>query len=162
MTSSFSLHCGLRWKAPTMSYDFSVFDPADAPAAEDEFLAWFEHETDWDDERECHDPAGTTPALRAWYTEMIATFPPMNGPNGVSNDQVDDPHVTDYCIGPTFIYAAFACSVIEAAYAAMRRLAGKHGVGYFDFSSQPNEIWWPDGSGTAMGDAERNAAESVI
>ena len=43
-----------------MSYDFAVFDPTDAPATEDEFLVWFEHETGWEDERDYHDPAGTT------------------------------------------------------------------------------------------------------
>lgn len=145
-----------------MSFDLAVFDPADAPATRDEFLAWFERQTDWDTEHDYNDLAGTTPALRAWYAEMIATFPPMNGPNAAPDDMVDDPHVTDYSVGSSITYAAFAWFVSEIAYETSLRLAGKHGVGHFDFSSQPNEIWWPDGSGTAMGDAERNAAESVI
>jgi hypothetical protein len=49
----------------------------------------------------------------------------------------------DYSIGRSVIYAAFAWSQAETAFEAVNRLAAKHGVGFFDVSSEQGEIRFP-------------------
>ena len=65
----------------------------------------------------------------------------MNGPH--ATEEVDDDRVTDYCIGKSVIYAAFAWSEAEAARQRMFDTAKHHGVGFFDVSAQNGEIWRP-------------------
>jgi hypothetical protein len=122
-----------------MSYDLMVFDPAAAPGERKAFLAWFRQQTRWTETHGYNNPDVPTPALRAWFMEMIRWFPPMNGP--LASDDVDDPRVTDYSVGETVIYAAFAWSQAGAAYERVKELAAKHGVGFFDLGS--DDIWLP-------------------
>ena len=44
-------------------------------------------------------------------------------------------------------YPAFAWSNAEAAREAMVRLAGKHGVGFFDVSAKKSAIFFPNETG---------------
>ena len=123
-----------------MSYDLMVFDPASAPRERESFLSWYDQQTEWSEDHGYGDPAVTTPALQAWFQEMIQFFPAMNGPFAVDSDASE---VTDHCIGSTVIYSTFAWSVAERAYGKMRELAIKHGVGFFDVSSDDGEILFP-------------------
>jgi hypothetical protein len=73
-----------------------VFDPDAAPTDRDAFLAWFDSEND---EAELFDPTRSefsTPKLRSWLEEMLRTFPAMNGQYAAADQDVDDPHRTDY------------------------------------------------------------------
>jgi hypothetical protein len=124
-----------------MSYDLMVFDPEAAPASRDAFMAWYHKQTQWKEEHGYNDPSVTAPKLRLWFDEMIQTFPPMNGP--FRSADVDNPKVTDYSVGRSVIYAAFAWSEAKTARPAMRRLAQKHGVGFFDVSTDNGEILMP-------------------
>ena len=123
-----------------MSYDLMVFDPASAPRDRKAFLSWYDDQTEWTEEHGYGDPAVATPALQAWYQEMIQFFPAMNGPFAV---EADNAVVTDHCVGRSIIYSTFAWSVAEQAYAKTRELAIKHGVGFFDVSSDDGEIHFP-------------------
>lgn len=118
-----------------------VFDAVVAPRDRAEFMAWYDQQTKWAEPHGYQDPAVTTPELRAWFEAMAATFPPMNGP--LASGAVDDPRITDYSIGRSVIYAAFAWSQARAAYQHMLELAAKHGVGFFDVSSTDGRIWLP-------------------
>lgn len=118
-----------------------VFDPAAAPRDRESFLSWYGAQTEWAEEHSYDDPKITTPALANWFADISQDFPPMNGPFA-SND-CDNPRVTDYSIGRTVIYAAFAWSEAEPAYEAVRRLAAKHSVGFFDVSGEEGEIRLP-------------------
>ncbi len=95
----------------------------------------------WSEDHEYDDPRVSSHALRAWFHEMIQTFPPMNGPLAPENR--DDPRVTDHCIGRDVIYSAFAWSCAEEARANMRALAIKHKVGFFEVSTEGGEILYP-------------------
>ena len=122
-----------------------VFDAEAAPEDRAEFMVWYREQTQWKETHEYNDPEVTAPKLRAWFAEMIKTFPPMNGPFRSEDD--DSSKITDYSVGRSVIYAAFAWSEAEAALPAMRRLAQKHGVGFFDVSAEEGEIvrpkpWW--------------------
>lgn len=125
-----------------MSYDLMVFEPGSAPRDRAEFMTWYNDQTQWTEPHGYNDPSVTSARLRAWYDEMTIEFPNMNGP-GISDDDFDNPKLTDYSIGQSVIYAAFAWSQAEGAYKAMRGLAVKHGVGFFDVSADEGEIWEP-------------------
>jgi len=130
-----------------MSYDLAVFDPEAAPKEHAAFIEWYEVQTEWAEPHRYDDPAVSSPALRAWFLEMIRDFSAMNGAYAAKDGDVDDPRMTDYSVGRTLIYAAFAWSQTGAAYEAVFRLAGKHGVGFFDASGANGEVWLPDGRG---------------
>jgi hypothetical protein len=74
-------------------------------------------------------------------------FPPMNGPLSCDDD-LDNPKITDHCIGRSVIYSAYAWSVAEEANSKMRELAIKHRVGFFDLSEGVEEIHFPDNGTT--------------
>jgi len=92
-----------------------------------EFVKWFKHQTEWSESHDYNDPEAPSAPLRAWFSEMIVTYPPMNGP--LASDDPDDPCVTDYSLGRCLIYAAFA----------------KQNVGFADVSSDNFPIWIPSG-----------------
>lgn len=130
-----------------MSYDLAVFDPEAAPREKAAFLAWFEQQTDWQDERTYDDPALCAPGLRAWMLDMISEgFLAMNGPHAAPDD-ADMSRVTGYSINTSLIYADFRWSQVEAAYEAVFRLAQKHRLGFFDVSADDGQVWWPNENG---------------
>jgi len=124
-----------------VSYDLMVFEPAVAPTSKSEFLIWYDQQTEWTESHGYDDPAVTSPKLRQWYQAMTADFPPMNGPD--RSEDFDDPKVSDYSIGQSVIYVAFAWSQAELAYKAVRAAAEAAGVGFFDASGSDAEIWLP-------------------
>lgn len=124
-----------------MSYDAMVFDPEAAPRKEGEFLNWYGRQTEWSEDHSYDDPAVSVPALRNWFLDMIKTFPAMNGPHAVDDD--DNPKVTDYSIGTSVIYAGFAWSEADDAYKSMFEMAKRHGVGFFNASGSDDEIYFP-------------------
>ena len=118
-----------------------VFDPDVAPRDREGFVRWYDTQTEWAEGHSYDDPRVTAPALANWFAEISQTFPPMNGP--FASDDYDNPRVTDYSIGRSVIYAAFAWSQADAAFEAVDRLAAKHGVGFFDASSEQGDIRFP-------------------
>jgi hypothetical protein len=128
-----------------MSYDLMVFAPKDVPFDRDGFMKWYKQQTGWEEGHSYDDPAVSTPELRGWFLEMITIYPPMNGP--LRSEDIDNPKVTDYSVGKSAIYAAFAWSEAESAFEMMFRLAEKHKVGFFDVSSNTGGVWLPDSTG---------------
>lgn len=128
-----------------MSYDLAVFDPTFAPSSHAEFVKWFKQQTEWSDSHDYSDPDAPSTPLQAWFHDMIATYPPMNGP--LASDDVDDPRLTDYSLDDGLIYVAFAWSEAKHAHAHMRTLAAKHNVGFADVSSEDFAVWLPSRGG---------------
>jgi len=118
-----------------------VFDIAAAPSEEQEFMKWYEKQTEWSESHSYSDHSVTSEALQNWFMDMINLYPPMNGP--LASDDVDDLSVTDYSIGTVVIYAAFSWSESESAYLKMKELAEKHSVGFFNASSDQYEVVIP-------------------
>ena len=129
-----------------MSYDLMVFDPPAAPRTRKAFMAWYGEQTRWSESHGYDDPAVATPALRAWFMEMTTTFPAMNGP--FASDDEEHPHLTDYSIGRSVIYAAFGWPDAEAARKRVLTLAARHKVGFFDVSASDGDVWRPNPDGT--------------
>ena len=124
-----------------MSYDLMVFEASAAPKSRADFMQWYDSQTEWSEDHNYQDHGVTSASLQAWFKEMIEFFPAMNGP--LACDDIDDPNVTDYCIGKEVIYSTFGWSVAEQAHAKMRELAIKHSVGFFDVSDDNGEILIP-------------------
>lgn len=134
-----------------MSYDLMVFEKTKAPKTKAEFLEWFGEQTEWGEDHDYQTIGVASPALQSWFMEMKESFPPMNGefaPDdaALEEDAGLEDRLADYCIGRDVIYAGFAWSMSEEAYRQMRTLAEKHGVGFFDASSDDPDIILPDGS----------------
>jgi hypothetical protein len=127
-----------------MSYDLMVFSPKAAPSGRDKFIKWYHQQSELED-HDYNNPDALDPELRAWFMEMITHYPPMNGP--LQSDDIDNPKVTDYSIGKSSIYAAFAWSEAEAAFKTTTQLVEKHKMGFFDVSSKDGKVWIPDESG---------------
>lgn len=122
-----------------------VFAPDAAPRAREDFLDWYEAQAEWEEDHGYDDPAVSTPALRAWFLDMIAAYPPLNGPHAKEELPEDEASATDYSIGKSLVYASFSWSKSEQAYEDAFRLAAKHGLGFFNASSDLAEVWLPDG-----------------
>ena len=147
-----------------MSYDLMVFRKEAAPTYRTAFMDWYEHQTEWSEPHSYDDPVNTSPELRNWFMEMIETFPAMSGPYA-SDDDEENPHLAEYCIGNDVVYASFNWSLAEQAYNQMLAMAEKHGVGFFDVSSDNGDIFFPsDGKLRAISnsqDLSRNQSISV-
>lgn len=119
-----------------------VFEKEKAPRKRKDFMDWYNKQTEWSENHSYDDPKVSSQKLRDWFTEMIKTFPAMNGP--YASDDYDNDNVSDYSIGMDVIYVAFAWSVAEKAYKTMIDLAEKFEVGFFDVSSDNGGIFSPD------------------
>lgn len=133
-----------------MSYDLMVFEAKAAPKTREEFMAWYDKQTEWSEDHSYNEPSVCSAALQNWMNEMKQTFRPMNGPLSPSDEEFDsitedeENHLTDYSMGREVIYGAFAWSLAEEANVLTRKLAEKHSVGFFD--PQEGKIRFPDGT----------------
>jgi hypothetical protein len=74
---------------------------------------------------------------------VIRIFPPLNGAFAEEELPEDEASAADYSIGAQMIYIAFAWSNAESAYQTTLDLAAKHDLGFFNISSQDEEVWLP-------------------
>ncbi|NHZ79424.1 hypothetical protein F2P44_09065 [Massilia sp. CCM 8695] len=130
-----------------MSYDLMVFAPEAAPKKREAFLAWYDEQAEWGEGHSYADPAVASPALQAFYADIVHTFPALALEDLAGEDNDEDSPGTDYTIGKSLIYITFSWDQIDEAHATVTRLAAKHGVGFFDVSSDIAETWLPDGKG---------------
>lgn len=121
-----------------------VFDPKAAPQNRSGFMKWCRQQTKWGEGHHYDNPDVSTSELRAWFFDMIAHYPMMNGPYA---SEEDSSKVTDYSVGRFVIYAGFAWSEAEQAHKAMFSLAQKHAVGFFDVSAGNGGVWIPAADG---------------
>ncbi|WP_421697990.1 hypothetical protein [Ancylobacter sp.] len=124
-----------------MGYNLMIFEPSVAPKEAAPFLAWYAQQTDWNDTDDYDDYEATTPRLRAFFLDMVATHPPINGP--LAADALDDSDIrlTDYSIGRDIIYLGGSWETADTALALALQLAEKHGLGVFDTTS--DVVWLP-------------------
>ncbi len=131
-----------------MSFDLMVFETAAAPKKKDEFMEWYDRQTEREEDHDYMSAAVASPALQDWYMEMKETFPPMDGDDAPDMDSLSaeaEDFLTDYSIGREVIYAAFSWGKAGEAYELACKLAQKHGVGFFDVSGDGGIIL-PDGT----------------
>ena len=100
-----------------MSYDILIFEP-DAVTDED-FPQWWEQVSRWEEPRDYYTTEGCTPAIRAFYRDLIRAFPPFNGPDALSDAELEEREeqglpVADYTIGADYIYIGVGWSDANA------------------------------------------------
>ena len=118
-----------------MSFDLMAFEKANAPEFFEDFLNWSSEQTKWTEDRDYDSLDGTSPRLEAWFMAMKETFPPLNGPYCLNDEELSveiENRLTDYSIGSSVIYAAFGWSVAEEAGELAGKLAKIHDVGFFN------------------------------
>ncbi|MNZ91104.1 hypothetical protein D3C78_1100780 [compost metagenome] len=129
-----------------MSYDLMAFETSKAPQERATFMKWYEQQVQWSEDHAYNNPSVLSEALQRFYSELSEQFPNMNVEDEIFEAMEEagtDNRLTDYSLGTSVIYAAFAYSVVEEAYTAMRELAIKHKVGFFDVSSNEGDIIFP-------------------
>jgi hypothetical protein len=131
-----------------MSYDLMVFKKESAPKTRADFMKWYYVQTEWAEDHDYSDPKVTSEELKGWFLDMIKIFPAMNGPYADdTDDDVDNENITGYTIGRDVIYVDFRWSVVEKAFNTTVLLAEKHGIGFFDVSSDNGDILFPEKNG---------------
>ena len=101
-----------------MSYDLLIFEP-DSTTDEDFPRWWKQVVAQWDGPRDFSTIDGSTPAIRSFYRDLIRAFPPFNGPDALTDDEVDARlaqglPVADYTIGADYIYISVGWSDANA------------------------------------------------
>ncbi|MGB0844987.1 MAG: hypothetical protein ACPGVN_09625 [Alphaproteobacteria bacterium] len=128
-----------------MSYDLMVFDPKVPPRNREAFMAWYNEFVKWSEDHDHDNPEITPINIQNWFHEMRTHFPAMNGPFGISDDEIDNPKVSDYCITTEGIYVSFSWSQAEEAHNMMYDLSEDHNIGFFDVSANSGFINFGDG-----------------
>ena len=100
-----------------MSYDILIFE-SDAVTDED-FPLWWDRVSQWEEPRHYESIERATPAIRAFYRDLIRSFPPFNGPDALSEEELEEREVeglpvADYTIGADYIYISVGWSDASA------------------------------------------------
>ena len=101
-----------------MSYDILIFEPA--AVSDEEFPQWWEQVVaQWDEPGDFSTIDGSTPAIRAFYRDLIRVFPPFDGPDTLSEAELEEREeqglpVADYTIGADYIYIGVGWSDANA------------------------------------------------
>ena len=100
-----------------MSYDLLIFEPDSA--TDEDFPQWWDRVSRWEEPHHYDSIERATPAIRAFYRDLIRIFPPFNGPDALSDDEVDARlaqglPVADYTIGADYIYISVGWSDANA------------------------------------------------
>lgn len=114
-----------------------VFAKESAPRNRVDFLEWFDHQMEGEDDGEI---TSDSPAMRAWHHEMLAAFPDIDT---LGEEEMVDGRGGEYSISTGAIYVSFAWSQAARAYETMKALAAKHAVGFFNVSADDGEIIIP-------------------
>ena len=91
-----------------MSYDILIFEPDSA--TDEDFPQWWKQVvSQWDEPHDFSTIEGSTPAIRSIYRDLIRTFPPFNGPDALTEEELEEREVeglpvADYTIGADYIY----------------------------------------------------------
>ena len=100
-----------------MSYDILIFESG--AVTDEDFPQWWDRVSRWEEPHRYDSIERATPAIRAFYRDLIRTFPPFNGSDALSDDEVDARlaqglPVADYTIGADYIYIGVGWSDANA------------------------------------------------
>ena len=113
-----------------MSYDLLIFEPDSA--TDEDFPQWWEQVVaQWDEPGDFSTIDGSTPAIRAFYRDLIRVFPPFNGPDALSEEELEEREeqglpVADYTIGADYIYVGVGWSDANALVKIVGQMAWTH------------------------------------
>lgn len=123
-----------------MSEEWMVFLPSVAPRDRDDFLDWFDAQTEWDEDHAYRDPAVCAPPLKAWFAELSAAFPMLE-------TRRQSPREAEYSLGRSMIHVVFSRPLANEAGTLVLAAAERQGLGAFDAGSDEGTLWRPGKSG---------------
>lgn len=126
-----------------MSYDLMVFDPVAAPKGRDDFMRWYDEQTEWPEDHGYQDPSVCSPVLQKWLADMTAEIPNRSQMSSEDFEQFE--HTAEYNTGRSIIYVAFSWSSADLAQELTFRLAKRHRIGFFNIATDNSEVWMPAG-----------------
>ena len=97
-----------------MSYDILIFEPDSA--TDEDFPQWWEQVvSQWGEPYDFSTIDGSIPAIRSFDRDIIRTFPPINGPDALTEEELEEREaeglpVADYTIGADYIYVSVGWS----------------------------------------------------
>ena len=118
---------GARFYPRSMSYDLLIFEPD--CATDEDFPRWWEQAVaQWDEPGDFSTIDGSTPAIRSIYRDLIRTFPPFNGPDALSEEELEEREneglpVADYTIGADYVYISVGWSDANALVKTVGQMA---------------------------------------
>ena len=106
-----------------------IFEPA--AVSDEDFPQWWEQVSRWEEPRHYDSIERATPAIRSFYRDLVRAFPPFNGPDALSDDEVDARlaqglPVADYTIGDDLVYVGVSWSAANALVTTVSELAWTH------------------------------------
>lgn len=129
-----------------MSYDLLIFEPDSA--TDEDFPQWWEQVVaQWDEPGDFSTIDGSTPAIRAFYRDLIRVFPPFNGPDALSEEELEEREVeglpvADYTIGADYIYISVGWSDANALVKIVGQMAWTQRLAVA-YVSEDNSIFRP-------------------
>ena len=129
-----------------MSYDLLIFEP-DSTTDEDFPQWWKQVVAQWDGPRDFSTIDGSTPAIRSIYRDLIRAFPPFNGPDALSEAELEEREVeglpvADYTIGADYIYISVGWSGANALVKIVGQMAWTQRLAVA-YVSEDNSIFRP-------------------
>ena len=106
-----------------------IFEPA--AVSDEDFPQWWERVSRWEEPRDYDTTEGSTPAIRSFYRDLIRAFPPLNGPDALSEEELEEREaeglpVADYTIGADYIYIGVGWSDADALVKIVGQMAWTH------------------------------------
>ena len=112
-----------------MSYDILIFESG--AVTDEDFPQWWDRVSRWEEQHRYDSIECATPAIRSFYRDLVRTFPPFNGPDALSDDEVDARlaqgfPVADYTIGEDLVYVGVSWSAADTLVTTVSELAWTH------------------------------------
>ena len=106
-----------------------IFEPA--AVSDEDFPQWWDQVSRWAEPRDYYTTEGCTPAIRSFYRDLIRAFPPFNGPDALSEEELEEREaeglpVADYTIGADYIYIGVGWSDADALVKIVGQMAWTH------------------------------------
>lgn len=123
-----------------MSFDLFIFERRPALKTSVEIGKYLDEFLEDEEENSDDSPENSSPAIRHWAKKMFERFPPMNGPDAPSEDEIEsnpdlENRLGEYSFGAHGAFVSFAFSVAEEAVHYLQSFADEVGVGIYDFQS---------------------------
>lgn len=134
-----------------MSYNLFVFEASKAPRTKEEFLKWYDKQTEWSEEHGYRNISVASPALQNFYHQLVKNY--RMGDEDVlaaegkvlEEEYEEDDEVIQSCsIGREMIYLGFSYGNAEDIAEDIEYLAEDCGVGFYSCSGSC-EVIFPDG-----------------
>lgn len=136
-----------------MSYDLFIFEASKAPKTKEEFLAWYDKQTEWSENHGYSDISVASPALQKFYKELRKTY--IMGDEDVLTAEgktlaeeesagKDGEYIRFCSIGREMMYIGFSYTNAVDICEEVEYLASDCGVGFYSCSGAC-EVIFPDG-----------------